>query len=198
VCTVIIAGIISVMAGYSFSRYRFKGRNLILTTILLLYLIPEVLLMIPLFTIFRQLRLLNKLSALVISYSTYAIPFSIWLLTGFINQIPKELDDASNIDGCNVAKTIVHVIVPLLRPGLVGSCSFIFITSWNEYIYAMLFTNQATQTVTVALASFVAHYKIRWDLITTGGIITFMPVVIIFMLVQKNLIAGLAAGSVKG
>ena len=102
------------------------------------------------------------------------------------------------IDGCSLPKRILQIVLPLLRPGLVASCSFIFITSWNEYTYAVLFTNAKSRTVTVALASFMSQFNIRWDMITAGGIVIVIPVIILFIFVQKNLITGLTSGGVKG
>ena len=115
-----------------------------------------------------------------------------------INQVPFELEEAAALDGCNLAQRMFKIVLPLLRPALVASCSFIFITSWNEYTYANVFTNKASRTVTVALSNFMSQYNIRWDLITAGGIIVVIPVVIMFVFVQKDLIAGLTAGGVKG
>lgn len=196
--TVLIAGIVSFMAGYALSRYRFRMRNTLMYFFLLLYLVPSTLLLIPLYTIFNKMGILHTQMCLIVAYSTYSIPYSVWLTTGFINQVPFELEEAAALDGCNLAQRMFRIVLPLLRPALVASCSFIFITSWNEYTYANMFTNKASRTVTVALSNFMLQYNIRWDLITAGGIVVVVPVVLMFVFVQKDLIAGLTAGGVKG
>ena len=196
--TVLIAGIVSFMAGYALSRYRFKIRNGLMYFFLLLYLVPSTLLLIPLYTIFNKMGILHTQLCLIIAYSTYSIPYSVWLTTGFINQVPYELEEAAALDGCNLFQRMIRIVLPLLRPAMVASLSFIFITSWNEYTYANMFTNKDSRTVTVALSNFMSQYNIRWDLITAGGIIVVIPVVIMFVIVQKDLIAGLTAGGVKG
>ncbi len=196
--TVLIAGIVSFMAGYALSRYRFRMRNALMYFFLLLYLVPSTLLLIPLYTIFNKMGILHTQLCLIVAYSTYSIPYSVWLTTGFINQVPFELEEAAALDGCSLAQRMFRIVLPLLRPALVASCSFIFITSWNEYTYANMFTNKASRTVTVALSNFMSQYNIRWDLITAGGIVVVIPVVIMFVFVQKDLIAGLTAGGVKG
>ena len=198
IVTVLIAGIVSFMAGYALSRYRFKIRNGLMYFFLLLYLVPSTLLLIPLYTIFNKMGILHTQLCLIIAYSTYSIPYSVWLTTGFINQVPYELEEAAALDGCNLFQRMIRIVLPLLRPAMVASLSFIFITSWNEYTYANMFTNKDSRTVTVALSNFMSQYNIRWDLITAGGIIVVIPVVIMFVIVQKDLIAGLTAGGVKG
>lgn len=196
--TVVIAGIISFMAGYALSRYRFRMRNTLMYFFLLLYLVPSTLLLIPLYTIFNKMGILHTQLCLIIAYSTYSIPYSVWLTTGFINQVPFELEEAASLDGCNLVQRMFKIVLPLLRPAMVASCSFIFITSWNEYTYANMFTNKVSRTVTVALSNFMSQYNIRWDLITAGGIVVVIPVVLMFVFVQKDLIAGLTSGGVKG
>ncbi len=196
--TVLIAGVISVMAGYAFSRYRFKGRNALLAGFLMLYLVPQTLLLMPLYVIFKQIGIIHTVLSLIVAYSTYAIPYSVWLTTSFINQVPRELEEAAMIDGCNLPRCIIQIVLPLVKPGIIASCSFIFITCWNEYAYAVLFTDKTSRTVTVALASFMSQFNIRWDMITAGGIIIVIPVVIMFMFMQRDLVAGLTAGGVKG
>ena len=196
--TVLIAGVVSFLAGYALSRYRFKMRNGLMYFFLLLYLVPSTLLLIPLYTIFNNMGILHTRLCLIIAYSTYSIPYAVWLTTGFITQVPFELEEAAALDGCNLFQRMTRIVLPLLRPAMVASLSFIFITSWNEYTYANMFTNKQSRTVTVALSNFMSQYNIRWDLITAGGIIVVIPVVIMFVIVQKDLIAGLTAGGVKG
>jgi len=196
--TSFLAMAVAVMAGYAISRYRFAGRNLIRSGILILYMFPSVLFLTPLYKVFNTLRLIGSNLALVIAYCTFTIPFGIWLLTSYIDEIPRELDEAAMIDGANVFQVISQVLFPLLCPGLVATGTYIFINSWNEYLYAVMFTTSKNRTLPVMLASLVGQYDIRWDLISAGAVLALLPTVILFMLVQKQLISGLAAGSVKG
>jgi multiple sugar transport system permease protein len=196
--TSILSLIVATMAGYSFSRYRYKGRKLFMSSFILMYMFPPVLFLIPLFTILKSINLLNTFTGLILAYCTFTIPFSIWLMTGFINDLPIELEEAAIIDGATKFQSILKIVIPLVAPGFVATGSYIFINAWNEYLFAVMFTNQKTQTLTVAIYGFITQFAIQWDLLTSGGIIAVIPVVIIFVLVQKKLIKGLTAGAVKG
>jgi len=196
--TVFIALIVSSMAGYAFSRYKFRGSSVYLSSILLLYMFPTVLYLVPLYVTFRNLHLLGNVFSLVIAYTTFTIPFAIWLMTGFINGVPYEIEEAAKIDGANVYQCYTQIIMPLLRPGMVAAGTYIFINSWNEYLYSVMFTSSSNTTLPVLLASFISEYNIRWDLLTAGGILAIIPALIIFMFFQNHLVSGLTVGSVKG
>ena len=198
VITCAIAICVSVMAGYAFSRYRFRGRNLALSGILLLYMFPQVLFLTPLFIVFRNLGLLGTWASLVVSYCTFTIPFAIWLMTGYIGEIPLEMEEAAKIDGASLPQLFTKIILPLLKPGMVASGSYIFINAWNEYLYAVMFTSSESRTLPVSLAALIGEYDVRWDLISAGGICAVIPVVLLFTVAQKHLVAGMTAGSVKG
>ncbi len=198
VTTSFLAMAVAVLAGYAISRYRFAGRSVILHGVLLLYMFPSVLFLTPLYKVFNALHLIGSNLALVIAYCTFTIPFGIWLLTSYIDEIPRELDEAAMIDGASVFQVVTKVLFPLLCPGLVATGTYIFINSWNEYLYAVMFTTSQNRTMPVMLASLVGQYDIRWDLISAGAVLALLPTVILFMLVQKQLISGLASGSVKG
>ena len=159
---------------------------------------PQVLFLTPLFITFRNLHLLGSWVSLVIAYCTFTIPFAIWLMTGFMDEIPQEIEEAAKIDGASMPQLFLRVIIPLLKPGMVATGSYIFINSWNEYLYAVMFTSSETRTLPVSLFSFIGEYDVRWDMISAGGITAVIPVVLLFMLVQKHLVTGMTAGSVKG
>lgn len=194
----LLAIIVSTMAGYVFSRYRFRGSKMVLGGVLLLYMFPQVLFLTPLYVTFKSLGLLGNVYSLCVAYVTTTIPFAIWLMAGFISDIPYEMEEAAKIDGANTAQSFVRIIVPLLRPGMVAAGSYIFINCWNEYLYAVMFTSSSNRTLPVALSSFIAENRIRWDLLTAGGIVAVVPATVLFFLVQKQLVSGLTAGSVKG
>ena len=197
--TVAFSLVVASAAAISLSRFRFRGRTTVLTALLIAQLFPAVLLVIPLSTMLRSAHLLNSRAGLVLIYVTFATPFATYLLKGFLDGLPKELDEAATVDGCTPMQMVRYILVPLLRPGLTAAGTYIFIFSWNEFLYALTFTSStASQTIPVGLQLFIGDYQIRWDLLTAGGVIAAVPVLVGFMLVQKQLIGGLAAGAVKG
>ena len=198
IITTIVSLTVSTLAAYSFSRFRFAGRKPLMVLFLTNNMFPNVLLLIPLFTMMRQIRLLYTPWALVLSYTTFTIPFSVWLMNGYLNDIPLALEEAAMIDGANRAKAFIKVILPVLLPCLLATGVYIFMQSWNEYTFAVLFTNEKNRTIPVALKMLVGQLGVQWDLITAGGIITVIPVCIMFFFAQKRLVAGLTAGAVKG
>lgn len=197
--TCVLTLTVALAAAYCFSRIHFRGKGILLFGFLVTHLFPSILLVLPLFLIMRSLGLLNTPPALILAHSTFAVPFSTWMLTGFFNAIPRDLDEAATIDGCSRLQTFRHVLLPLSAPGVAAAATYIFIYSWNEFIYALTFTaNLRSRTLPVGLQIFLGDYLVRWDLLTAGGVITALPIVFFFMLVQRKLIAGLTAGAVKG
>lgn len=196
--TTVISLTASTLAAYAFSRYRFAGRKVLMIMFLSNNMFPTVLLLIPLYSIMRRMGLLYTPWALVLSYTTFTIPFSVWLLNGFINDLPLSLEEAALVDGCNRGLAFIKIILPILGPCLVATGVYIFMTSWNEYTFAVMFTNTASRTIPVALKSLIGQLGVQWDLLTAGGIITIIPVCIMFFFAQKRLVEGLTAGAVKG
>jgi multiple sugar transport system permease protein len=187
----------SVPAAYAFSRFRFRGRQALMTQFLVINMFPVVLLIIPLFVLMRNLHLLDTYFGVIIGHSTFAIPFAVWMLTSYMNGIPREVDEAAMMDGATRLETIRLVILPLLMPGIVTTAIYIFVTSWNEYLFAMMFSGDNARTVTVALQLFIGEFTVQWGLLTAGGTLVAIPVTILFLIVQKRLVGGLTAGAVK-
>jgi multiple sugar transport system permease protein len=196
--TTLISVTVSVLAAYSFSRYRFKGRKFLMSMFLTNNMFPTVLLLIPLYAIMRKIGILYTPASLILSYTTFTIPFSIWLLNGFLDDLPLSLEEAAMVDGANRAQAFLKIILPILMPGIVATGAYVFMTSWNEYTFAVMFTNQANRTIPVALKNLIGQLGVEWGMLTAGGIITIIPVVIMFFFAQKRLISGLTAGAVKG
>jgi multiple sugar transport system permease protein len=188
---------VSIPAAYAFSRFRFAGRNYLMTQFLVINMFPIVLLIIPLFVLMRWLGLLDTFVGVIAGHSTFAIPFSIWILTSYMNAIPRELDEAAIVDGASRLQTIRIVILPLVMPGIVTTGIYIFVTSWNEYLFAMMLSGQNVRTVTVALQLFIGEFTVQWGLLTAGGTLVAIPVTILFLIVQRRLVGGLTAGAVK-
>ena len=188
---------VSIPAAYAFSRFRFRGRRALMTGFLTVNMFPIVLLIIPLFLVMRAFGLLDTYLGVVLGHSTFAIPFAIWMLTSYFSTVPVELDEAATIDGATRLEAIRHVILPLVMPGVVTAGIYIFITSWNEYLFALMLSGQNVRTVTVALQLFIGEFTIQWGLLTAGGTLIAIPVTVLFLLVQRRLVGGLTAGAVK-
>ena len=196
--TTIVSLTTSTLAAYAFSRYRFAGRRAMMALFLSNNMFPTVLLLIPLYSIMRKMGLLYTPGSLILAYTTFTIPFSVWLLNGFLNDLPLTLEEAALVDGCNRRTAFSEIILPFLGPCLVATGVYIFMTSWNEYTFAVMFTNTQTRTIPVALKSMIGQLGVQWDLLTAGGIITIIPVCIMFFFAQIRLVDGLTAGAVKG
>lgn len=198
VCTMILSLIVSTLAAYAFSRYNFPGRKVLMAVFLSNNMFPTVLLMIPLYSIMRQMGLLYTPGGLVLAYTTFTIPFSVWLIQGFIRDVPFSLEEAALVDGCNRVRAFLRIFLPVLTPCLLAAGVYMFMQAWNEYTLASMFTNPATRTIPVALNSLIGQLGVEWDMLCAGGTIAVIPVCIMFFFAQKRLVAGLTAGAVKG
>ena len=199
VSTTVIAIILASLAGYSFSRFKFLGGHSLLLIFLITQMFPGVLLIIPLFQIIKALKLLNTLYALVLSYITFSLPLCTWLMKGFFDQIPQELEEAAMIDGCSRVSAMVRVIFPLALPGVMAASIFSFIGAWDEFIFALIFTStDKVRTLPVGLQRFITSYEIYWNYLGAASVLTTIPVVILFLFIQRHMVKGLTAGSVKG
>lgn len=196
--TMLVSLTVSTLASYAFSRYRFYGRRVLMALFLSNNMFPTVLLLIPLYTIMRKMGFLYKPQALVLAYTTFTIPFSVWLLNGYFNDLPQSMEEAAMIDGCNRAQAFIRIILPIIGPCLVATGIYIFMNAWNEYTFAMLFTNTRSRTIPVALKNLIGQLGVQWDLLTAGGIVTILPICVMFFFAQKRLVSGLTAGAVKG
>ncbi|MEZ5670229.1 MAG: carbohydrate ABC transporter permease [Alphaproteobacteria bacterium] len=196
--TVAVGLTLSVTAAYAFSRFRFPGRRLLLLQFLLINMFPIVLLILPLFILMRWLGIIGTHAALIVANATVAIPFSVWMMTSYINAIPTELDEAAMTDGCTRLGALRRVILPLCTPGIVATGIYIFITAWNEYLYALTLGGSDVRPITVAIQTLIGEYQIEWGLLTAGGIVGAMPATVLFLIIQKRLISGLTQGAVKG
>ena len=196
--TVVVGLTLSVTAAYAFSRFRFRGQRLLLLQFLLINMFPIVLLILPLFVLMRKLGLIDTHVGLIIANATVAIPFSVWMMTSYMNGIPKSLDEAAMTDGCTRLGSLWRIVLPLCMPGIVATGIYIFITSWNEYLYALTLGGRNVRPITVAIQTLIGEYQVEWGLLTAGGIVGAMPATILFLIVQRRLISGLTQGAVKG
>jgi ABC-type glycerol-3-phosphate transport system permease component len=199
VTSTVLALLLSVFGAYSLSRFRFRGRLVAVSAILMTQMLPPPLLVIPLFVLFRDMRLLNTFSGLVVSYTTFTLPLCVWLLKGFFDSVPTELEEAAMVDGCSRVGALFRIILPLSLPGIAATAVLAMITGWNEYILPVTLINEQSKWVLgIGLSSFIGEYQIPWNQIAAAAIVMVLPVVVAFAFLQKYLISGLSAGSLKG
>ena len=197
--TTVVGVALSCTAAYALSRFRFPGRKAGLTMFLVVQMFPAVLLLIPLYVVLNRLGLLNSIAGLVLVYSTTAIPFCVWTLKGYFDSLPRELEEAARIDGASPWMIFRRIILPLARPGIAVTALFSFMTAWNEFIMAATFmTDQNRYTLPVLIQSTVTEYSADYSLFAAGAIVTSIPVMIAFYVLQRYLVGGLTAGAVKG
>ncbi|NUS09794.1 MAG: carbohydrate ABC transporter permease [Streptomyces sp.] len=196
--TVVIGAIIGLLAALAISRFAFRGRKVVIVGILTVQMVPLVAMIIPVFLLLNQIHQIDKLSGLVLTYLTFVLPFTVWTLRGFIVNIPKELEEAAMVDGCSRTGAFIRVVFPLLAPGLVATSIYAFIQAWNEFLYALLVMSQEHQTATVWLGTFTTQHGTEYAPMMAGSTMMGVPVVILFLLVQRKMAAGLTAGAVKG
>ncbi|MFI8522558.1 carbohydrate ABC transporter permease [Streptomyces sp. NPDC085481] len=196
---VVVIGIaVGLLAALAISRFAFRGRKIVIVGILAVQMVPLVAMIIPVFLLLNDLGQYDKLSGLIITYLTFILPFTVWTLRGFIVNIPKELEEAAQVDGCTPTGAFIRVVFPLLAPGMVATSVYGFIQAWNEYLYALMLMSQQNQTATVWLGNFITKNGTEYAPMMAGSTMMAVPIVILFLLVQRKMAAGLTAGAVKG
>ncbi|GLY58859.1 sugar ABC transporter permease [Cellulosimicrobium cellulans] len=197
--TVLASSVVALLAAVAVSRFRFRFRKSMLVLILMVQMVPLEALVIPLFIQMRNLNMLNSLLGLAVVYLAFALPFAIWTLRGFVAAVPVELEEAAFLDGASWGRMFWKVLVPLVAPGVVATSVFSFITAWNEFIFALTFLQQSSKyTVPIGLQKFFGENTTDWGAVMAASTIITLPVLVFFVLVQRNLSSGLTAGSVKG
>ena len=195
----VVTTTMALAAAYSVSRFAYLGRRAISATVLVSQVVPTIVLIVPIVVLMRFLSLSNNLQGLALVHLILALPIAFWLLRTFIDDLPREIEEAAAIDGCGQVGVLRHVVVPLLRPPIVAVASFAFILSWGEYMVALsLLTSEDVKTLPLAMQTLFQLHGVDLGLIAAAGVLVSLPVAILFLLVQRQLIAGLAAGGVKG
>ena len=195
--------IVAIFASYAVSRWRFRGRTVFTTTVLSTQMFPGVLFLLPLYIIFVNIAnatgitLVGTRLGLVITYLTFSLPFSIWMLAGYFDGIPRELDEASWVDGCTPLQTLYKVVLPAARPGVIAVAIYAFMTAWSEVLFASVMTTDANRTLAVGLRQYASQTNVYWNQVMAASLAVSLPVVAVFMLLQRNFVAGLTAGAVK-
>jgi len=199
ILTTILGITLATTAGYAFSRFSFPGKNIGMKLFLVSQMFPGVVMAIPLYILLNNLGLLDSIAGLVLVYSTTAIPFCVWMLKGYFDTIPKDLEEAAIMDGASQRIIFFKVILPLAKPAIVVTALFSFMTAWNEFILAATFLgNEKAFTLPVVLQRYVGTYNTEWGHFAAGSIIVSLPVMLLFFVLQKHLVGGLTAGGVKG
>jgi len=199
VATTLVSVFLATTAGYAFSRFRFPGRRAGMTLFLVTQMFPAVMMAVPLYLIMDALDLLDRLPGLVLVYGTSAIPFCVWMLKGYFDTIPVDLEEAAAMDGASRFTIFYRVVLPLAKPAVAVTALFAFMTAWNEYILAATFMSQETAyTLPVALQGYVGTFSTDWGAFAAGAVIVSLPVMLLFYALQQHLVGGLTAGGVKG
>ncbi|ROP78408.1 MULTISPECIES: carbohydrate ABC transporter permease [unclassified Frigoribacterium] len=199
----ILSVAMAVLAAYALARLRFRGQRSFSLVVLSTQMFPGILFLLPLFLIFVQIQrtvgvqLTGSYLGLIITYMTFSLPFSIWMLTGYFASIPKELEEASMIDGTGRLGALFRVIIPVAKPGIIAVAVYAFITAWGEVLFASVLTSKDTRTLSIGLRAYASQQDVYWNQLMAASVVVSLPVLIGFMLVQKHLITGLSSGAVK-
>ncbi|GHJ42437.1 carbohydrate ABC transporter permease [Streptomyces sp. TS71-3] len=199
VCSVIVA----VFAAYAVSRYRFRGKRVFTVTVLSTQMFPGILFLLPLFLIYVNIgnatgiALFGSRGGLILTYLTFSLPFSIWMLIGYFDSVPQSLDEAALVDGCGALGALFRIIVPAAIPGIVAVAVYAFMTAWGEVLFASVMTNETTRTLAVGLQGYATENNVYWNQVMAASLVVSVPVVAGFLLLQRYLVTGLTAGAVK-
>ncbi|MFC4529606.1 carbohydrate ABC transporter permease [Sphaerisporangium dianthi] len=199
VLSLFLTTVIALMGGYALARFRFRGRTFFMVVLLCTQFIPGAMMLIPLFTIFRGLGLINSLWSLVVADTVFNLPLSIILMSGFVTAVPFQVEEAAMVDGCSRVRAFFAVVLPQLRPGLIAVGSFAFIHTWNNFLFALMFiSKQDNFTIPVGLSYTIGEYSADFGALAAGGVVAAVPVVCVFAVIQRYLVHGISAGAVKG
>jgi len=196
--TTLIALVLGSFAAYGFARFRFRGAFWLRMSVLIPQMLPPITIIVPLYILFNGLKLIDTQTSLVISYLTFTIPLAIWLMIGFFEDVPVDLEESAMIDGCTRLEALFRVNLPLVAPGLAATAILGFLYCWNEFLYAVILTGRDARTLPVTITSFMTNKAILWGRITASGSLVLIPVLIFALLAQRYLIRGLSKGAVKG
>jgi multiple sugar transport system permease protein len=199
VVTAVLSVLVSAYMGYSFSKFRYRGRRSLMYLVLSSQMFPQALLLVTLYAVFSAYGLLNSYAALILSFTTFTLPLCVWMLKGFFDTIPDELIEAARVDGASRLRIIHSVVLPLSAPGLVAAGLFAFVRGWNDFIFALTLAGPDKQTLPPGLVNtFVGEAQTAWPQLMAASLVVSLPVVIGFIVLQRYLVGGITAGAVKG
>jgi ABC-type glycerol-3-phosphate transport system permease component len=186
------------LGAYALSRFHLRGKGLFMMSALVPQFFPYVLVLIPFYILMSNIGLVDSHLGLILTHTSITLPFALWMLTGYFEAIPRDLDEAAAIDGCSRMGVLFRIIYPIAMPGMVVSGFFAFVVSWGDYLFvSILSQSKETQTLPIGLQTFMSSLQVKWGLITAGTVIAIVPTIVFFTIVQRRLVAGLTAGAVK-
>jgi multiple sugar transport system permease protein len=189
----------AVLGAYSLVFFRYAGREVLGRLILFTYMFPGVVIIVPTHRIMTYLHMTNNLAGVIIVELVLTVPFAVWMLRGFFLDIPKELEEAAIIDGCSKMGALYHVLLPVGTPGIIAAAVFAFVFSWNEYLFPLvLINNEGAKTLPLGVAGFMGHLYVQWGPLLASGVVSTVPILLLFIFLQRYLIEGIMAGAVKG
>lgn len=191
--------VLGTLAAYSLARLRFFGTSVLLLFYLGSRSVPAVAIMIPMFILVQQFGLIDTHFVVIVAHTTFTLPFTVWILRGYFQTIPRDLEEAARVDGCGRIQALLRVFLPVAVPGLVAAGIFSFMLSWIEFLFALLFTaTEKSKTVTVMASAFTSDVDVSWTVIATGGVLAILPPLLLALIFQRYIIAGLVGGALKG
>jgi ABC-type glycerol-3-phosphate transport system permease component len=197
--TVVITVTLALFAAYAFTRAQFRALSVIMTLVIVTQMFPASAIIIPIYKMMKAANLLNTYASLIVAYVTVTLPVAIWMLRGFMANLPVTLEEAAAIDGAGPLRTFFEIIVPLCRPGIMATTVFVLIVTWQEFLFALSFTStKEMRTLPVGVNDFIGQYGIRYGELMASSVLISLPVIIIFFVLQRQFVAGLTAGAVKG
>ena len=203
VCATVFSVTVAIFAAYAISRYRFRGRGTFNVTVLATQMFPGILFLLPLFVIFVNIERITGVTlygtrlGLIVTYLTFSLPFSIWMLVGYFNAIPKELEEAAMTEGATPLGALFRILLPVSRPGIVAVAIFAFITAWGEVLFASVLTTDSTRTLAIGLRNYASQSNVYWNQLMAAAIVVSLPVVVAFLALQRYIVRGLTTGGVK-
>jgi len=196
--TTVLTILIALPASYATARIRFRGRMFFLFLILVTQMFSPIVVIISLYKMMAFYHSLNTYRGIIVTYSAFNQAFSIWLLTGYFSSIPKDIEEAAMIDGCSRFTTVVRILIPLAKPGIVATVVFVFIWAWNEFLLVLTFiSTNRLWSLTLGIYGFIGKYKVLWNYLMAVSFLTTIPVIILFLLIERHLVSGLTAGAIK-
>jgi multiple sugar transport system permease protein len=197
ITTATIVVTLGVMAAYAFSRYNFRWKTVLIVWVLSSQFVPPVVIALPFFNVYRMLSLLDTRMGLIILNLSFTLPFAIWMIKGFVDELPTEIEEAGIIDGCSHFQLMRHISIPLIMPGIITSFAFCFIQSWNEFMFALIMTRRNAVTLTVGLMSLDSEKGILWEQMAAAGLLVMVPIFVLSLTIRKYFIEGITMGAVK-
>ena len=196
--SMVLCVICACLAGYGLTRFHFTGRQAMMTFVLVTQMFPSVMLLVPFYSVIAKLGLIDTHIGLILVYTSFTLPFCTWMMIGFFKALPLDLDEAARIDGASVWQTFLKIVLPLTLPGIASTCIYAFITSWTEYLVAFILTRSAEmRTLSVGIAEMNGYQQVLWNDMMAASLIASLPLILLFICLQKYFISGLTAGAVK-